>query len=408
MYRSVPIDAIQEIRTSLHSSIRVTEVLEAIAETTKRLLHAKGALVRTYDFEDDQFGQSAASGLSEKYLSNRLLSIPQAIVDLYELNKVAIIDDILNDPRVKHPEAAWEEGIRMMVDVPIPRRRQIMGIIRVYFTKKRSLKREELSSLVSCATCGACAIERARMMEAQRSQYDHLALQTEKLSSLGRMAAGIAHEINNPLAGILLYGTHLLKKTPKDGPMREGLEIIVNETQRCGQIIRELLEFSRESEPKKAMESINNVIEKALSILENEFRLRHVNIRKQLSDNIEETPVDINKIEQVLVNLLLNALEVSEEHGAITIRSLTSPDRKFAIVEIEDAGCGIPPENLERIFEPFFSTKANGTGLGLAVSYGIVQKHKGNIKVKSSVGNGTRFIVELPLFLEATAKGLKD
>jgi two-component system NtrC family sensor kinase len=246
------------------------------------------------------------------------------------------------------------------------------------------------------------------MMETQQSQYDNLALQTEKLSSLGRMAAGIAHEINNPLAGVLLHGTHLLKKTPENGLIREGLEVIVNETQRCGQIIRELLEFAREGDSDKTMGNINDVIEKALSILENEFKLCRVEIRKQLSGDVQETFLDINKIEQVLVNLLINALEASKEHGTIAVRSLMSADRQSVIVEIEDNGCGISAEDLGRLFEPFFSTKANGTGLGLAVSYGIVQKHKGTIKVESSPGHGSRFTVKLPLTSEPKTKKVKE
>jgi signal transduction histidine kinase len=245
-------------------------------------------------------------------------------------------------------------------------------------------------------------------METQKSQYDHLVLQTEKLSALGRMAAGIAHEINNPLAGILLYSTNLLKKAPKDGPMRDGLEIIVHETQRCGNIIQELLEFSRQGEPDKALANINDVITKALNIVENELRLHHIEMRKQLSDDMEDIFLDANQMEQVFVNLLLNAVEAIQERGKVTIRSHMGLDEKSEIVEIEDTGCGISPENVERIFEPFFSTKAHGTGLGLAVSFGIVQKHGGKIKVASRVGHGTKFTIELPLVPMAAASETKD
>ncbi len=406
MYRSVHINVFQNILSSLHSSTRVSEVLNLIAKKATEVLNAKGALVRTFNRERDEFGESGAYGLRDEYLANKLLSSQKAIVDLYELNKVAVITDILNDPRVHHPREAWDEGIRMMVDVPLALHGQIEGIIRVYLPEIRKLSREELSFLVSCATCGACAIERAWMMEAQQSQYDHLALQTEKLSALGRMAAGIAHEINNPLAGILLYGTNLLKKTPRDNPMREGLEIIVHETQRCGNIIQELLEFSREGEPDKGLVKVNDVVEKAIAILENEFRLHHITLRKQLSGDMEDILLDVNQLEQVFVNLLLNAVEAVPERSVVTIRSYMGLDRKSEVVEIEDTGCGIPPENMHKIFEPFFSSKANGTGLGLSVSFRIIQKHGGAIKVASQVGRGTRFTVELPLLPVASASEL--
>jgi len=375
----------------------VSEVLKWIAKKAADVIGAKGALVRIFDLEKNEFDAAAAYGLGDLYLSSKLLSRPEIIMDLCQLNQIVIMDDILHDPRVQHPRQAWEEGIRMMVDVPLSIKDQIVGIIRVYLTEIRKLSKQELNFLVTCATCGACAIEKARVMETQRSQYDHLAIQTEKLSALGRMAAGIAHEINNPLAGILLYSTNLLKKVSQENPLREGLEIIVHETQRCGKIIQELLEFSREGEPNKELVDINSVIEKALSILENEFRLHHIEIRKQLTEGMAEILIDANQMEQVFVNLLLNAVEAIQERGVITIRSRFGLDGKSEIVEIEDTGCGIPPEDLPRIFEPFFSSKASGTGLGLAVSFGIIQKHQGHIRVSSEAGRGARFTVELPL-----------
>lgn len=408
MYSSINIDAFHDIRMSLHSSDQVKEVLEWIAKKSAEVLRAKGALVRTFDLERNDFDAAAAHGLGDLYLNSKLLSRPEIILDLCRLNQIVIMDDILNDPRVQHSRQAWDEGIRMMVDIPLSIKDQIVGIIRVYLTQVRKLSKQELNFLVTCATCGACAIEKARVMETQRSQYDHLAIQTEKLSALGRMAAGIAHEINNPLAGVLLYSTNLLKKTREGTPLREGLEIIVHETQRCGKIIQELLEFSREGEPNKELVGINHVIEKALTILENEFRLHHIDIVKEFSSDVEEMLLDANQMEQVFVNLFLNAVEAIQERGVITVRSFFKQNKKSVVVEIEDTGCGIAPENIGRIFEPFFSSKTNGTGLGLAVSFGIVQKHEGNIKVRSDVGRGTCFIVELPLLPAATALKLHE
>ncbi|MBL7176526.1 MAG: PAS domain-containing protein [Desulfobacteraceae bacterium] len=229
------------------------------------------------------------------------------------------------------------------------------------------------------------------------NRYHQLALQTEKMSGLGRMAAGIAHEINNPMAGILLYSTNMMKKVPEEGPLKEGLEIIIHETLRCRTIIQDLLEFSREREPKKISANINDIIEKGLRILDNEFRLHHISVEKHLSREIPDNLVDVNQMEQVFVNLLLNAIEATQGKGRITVRSHMDPDQKLGRVEISDTGCGIPAENISKIFEPFFSTKAKGTGLGLAVSYGIVRSHQGDIKVSSQPGQGTCFTIEIPL-----------
>jgi len=408
MYSLVKMGTFQDIRTQLHSSSRVNEVLQLISKKATEVLNAKGALVRILNLETNEFELGAAYGLGEQYLSHKLLTDQKSIMELYQLNNIVIIDDIMKNPRVQHPGEAWEEGIRMMVDIPLSLKMRIVGIIRVCLTEHREITRDELNLLVTCATCGACAIDNARQMEAQQSQYESLTLQTEKLSALGRMAAGIAHEINNPLAGILLYSTNLLKKVPNDGPLHEGLEVIVYETKRCGNIIQELLEFAREGEPNKALVSINEVIEKALTILENEFRLQHIEVQKHLSTEMPEIFVDANQMEQVFVNLLLNAIEAIQTHGVVTVRSYPGDGRASEVIEISDTGCGVAPEHISRIFEPFYSSKANGTGLGLTVSYGIVQKHGGIIQVFSQQGMGTRFVIELPLSASPSFTESKD
>ena len=153
----------------------------------------------------------------------------------------------------------------MILDLPLTLKADVVGIIRMYFAEKRSFSEEELDFVIAITEQCACAIDKARLIETQQARYNHLALQTEKLSALGRMAAGIAHEINNPLGGILLYSTNLFKKVPEEGPLKEGLEIIINETMRCKTIIQDLLEFSREKEPEKTSANINHIIEKTLS-----------------------------------------------------------------------------------------------------------------------------------------------
>ncbi|MBA7687974.1 Adaptive-response sensory-kinase SasA [subsurface metagenome] len=295
----------------------------------------------------------------------------------------------------------------MMLDVPLFLGDNVVGIVRIFFAVQRKFSDEELNFLVSIAEQCACAIDKARLIEKHKSMYDNLALQTEKLSALGRMAAGIAHEINNPLGGILLYSTNLLKKVPKEGPFREGLEIIIQETMRCKIIIQDLLEFSREKEPEKTFANINNIIEKTLSMLENEFRLHHIRVEKLLSSGMPDIFVDVNQMHQVFVNLLLNAVEAIQEQGVITVRSQRDPAKKCVRVDATDTGCGIPEENMPKIFEPFFSTKAKGTGLGLAVSYRIIRNHQGDIQVSSQPGQGTRFTIEIPLLQNAPSKETK-
>lgn len=388
---------LRDISTSVHSGAHVKDVLDTIVKKSAEMLNARGALIHILNPETRQLEFGAAYGLSDQYVSKGPIPSEEVITDLCQQNRIILIRDILNDPRVQHPQEAWAEGIRMMIDAPITYKDDVLGILRIYFDEPREFSEEELHYIILIAERGASIIQKAQLIEMQESRYDQLALQTEKLSALGRMAAGIAHEINNPLAGILLFSSNLLKKAPKEGPFREGLEIIIQETLRCKTIIQDLLEFSRASEPKAFLTNVNKVIVKALHLLENEFRLNHIRVEMDLTKQLPDVLIDENQIEQILVNLLLNAIQAIESQGTVTVRSYVPPDRKNVAIDVIDTGCGIPPENMSKIFEPFFSTKPKGTGLGLAVTYGIVQKHGGRVYALNQPQQGSRFIVELPI-----------
>jgi len=390
----------RDISTLVHTGKTLTEVLDRVVWKATELLDAKGALLRIRNLETQQFDVAAVHGLGERYLNKGPVTSEKILTDEIRQNRVLIINDIWKAPRVEYPQEAWDEGIRMMLDIPLTVADQMIGLLRIYLVEKRDFSEDELSFMVSIGEQCACAINKARLIENQKARYDHLAIHTEKMSALGRMAAGIAHEINNPLAGILLFSSNLSKKTPRNGPLKEGLDVIIRETVRCKSIIQELLEFSRDREPQKDMTNPNTILEKALKILENEFRLHHIQIEKQLSDEMRETLLDENQIEQVFVNLLLNAVQAIEEKGLITVTSRMDQGREKALIEIADTGSGISLENIAKIFEPFFSTKPKGTGLGLAVSYAIVKNHQGDINAFSKPGEGTLFVLEFPILAQ--------
>ncbi|MDP2647613.1 MAG: ATP-binding protein [Desulfobacterales bacterium] len=385
------------ISTSVHSSTDVNEVLGLAVKSVTEAVHAKGALLRILNLGTHQLELNAAYGLNECYLSKGHVSSQEVIAELCKQNKVVVIEDVLASSRVQYPQAAREQGIKMMMDVPLFLGDHVVGIVRIFFSEQRKFSEEEINFLVSISEQCAIAIEKTRLIEKHKSMYDHLALQTEKLSALGRMAAGIAHEINNPLGGILLYSSSLAKKVPPGGPLKEGLEIIIHEAMRCKNIIQDLLEFSREKEPEKTFANINQIIRKTLGMLENEFRLHHIKLETHLFEEMPNILVDVNQMQQVLVNLLLNAIEAVQDQGLVSIRSQIDPPQKNVKVEISDSGCGISPENIGKVFEPFFTTKSKGTGLGLAVTFRIVQNHKGNLHVFSRPGERTRFTIELPV-----------
>jgi len=387
----------REISNLVHSSTNVREVLDLVVWKVTEALNAKGALLRILNLQTKEFELSAAYGLSEAYLSKGPVTQQSIITDVYKKKPFVIIDDVLTDKRIQYHQEARQEGIRIILDLPLVFRDNFAGLLRVYFPALRQFEEDELDFAVALAQQCACAIDKARLIEEQQTRYDQLALHTEKLSALGRMAAGIAHEINNPLAGILLYSSSLYKKIPDDSPLKEGMEIIIRETLRCKIIIQDLLEFARDREPKTTMADINQIIDRAVNMLENEFRLRHIQLEREYSKDLKTGQLDENQVQQVFVNLLLNAAHAIDREGTIEIRTRPDSTGEHVVIEVQDSGCGIPSEHLNKIFEPFFSTKKNGSGLGLAVSYGIVRNHRGELTVESQPGKGACFTITLPM-----------
>ncbi len=222
-------------------------------------------------------------------------------------------------------------------------------------------------------------------------------IQSEKLASLGKMAAGVAHEINNPLTSILLNTHLMLEKVEKKSPLHENLCLIADETSRCSEIVRGLLEFSRQNPPEKNYADVNEIIELTINILENQVAFQNIEILKKLEDDLPQIQLDRNKIKQVFWNLMINAAEAMPEGGKLTITSRFSDDAKTIEIEFKDTGMGISKDHINKLFDPFFTTKGGGTGLGLAVSYGIIEQHGGKIEVRSKEFEGSTFIIRLPI-----------
>jgi two-component system NtrC family sensor kinase len=225
-----------------------------------------------------------------------------------------------------------------------------------------------------------------------------------KLASLGQLSAGIAHEINNPLTAVLSYSSLLLDKAtiPKE---QAWLQIIVDETKRCRNIVAGLLEFSRQTMPEKMLTDINDIIERAVTLLRNQESFHNISIVKKMDAGLPKVRVDRGQLYQVFMNLMINASDAMNRNGTLTIesrvnvvKSTVSVDRRFVEVVFTDTGCGISENVLERLFDPFFTTKGptQGTGLGLSICYGIIRRHDGNITVKSKPGKGAAFTISLP------------
>lgn len=227
-------------------------------------------------------------------------------------------------------------------------------------------------------------------------------LQAEKMASLGKLAAGVAHQLNNPLNGITLFTKLVLEEYELEDDARRDLKRVLRDAVRCRDIVRELLEFARQTRQNIHPQDINKVVLRMLFLLRNQDLFQNIKIKEELSESLPPVPMDRQQMNHVFMNIILNAAEAMEGSGELTIKSYLSKSGDKVCIEFSDTGPGIKDDVINHIFEPFFTTKeeGKGTGLGLSVVYGIVKNHKGNITVVSKQGGGTTFRVELPIYQE--------
>ena len=224
-------------------------------------------------------------------------------------------------------------------------------------------------------------------------------MESERLAVIGKLAADVAHELNNPLQGIVTYSNLMLEKLPAEDPSVPSIEKIVKQATRCTVIVRGLLDFARQRKPNKRHSDINTVVSDCMSLVEHRAVFHNIELIKKLSGALPKVIVDPSQMEQVFVNLIMNAAEAMDGSGRLTVSTRLDPTGGFVELDFADTGHGISEENIERIFDPFFTTKeaGKGTGLGLAISYGIVKEHEGSISVVSREGKGATFTVRLPV-----------
>jgi two-component system NtrC family sensor kinase len=229
-------------------------------------------------------------------------------------------------------------------------------------------------------------------------------LRSEKQASIGKLAGGVAHEINNPLTGIVTFTHMLLRRKDLSEDLRSDLETISQETERVRKIVKGLLDFSRQTELDREPSDVNRLIRHTISLVENQALIKGVNLIFEPGEGLPMIILDRNQMQSVLLNIIINALDATDAGGSITVSSgigvsTSHPGQQGIEILCTDTGCGISPENLNKLFDPFFTTKevGHGTGLGLSVSYGIVERHGGTIWVQSKVGKGSTFKIWLPI-----------
>lgn len=226
--------------------------------------------------------------------------------------------------------------------------------------------------------------------------YQKILMEEDKMASIGRLAAGVAHEINNPLTTILTSAMLMQEDTDPDDPRYQELQTMANEALRCRKIVSNLLDFARQTEPTMKLTDVNKAIRKCVVLIRKQAAFNDVTVEENPAKDLPEISVDKAQIEQALINLILNAIEATDPGGKVTINSRFASETSMVEITVSDTGKGISEEDIDRIFEPFFTTGESGTGLGLAITHGIVEQHGGRIDVKSKFGQGTSFTIRLP------------
>jgi len=260
-------------------------------------------------------------------------------------------------------------------------------------------RRDEVGALAEAFNemTAELALQRRRIEESHREmlQTQKSMAQSEKMAAIGHFAAGLAHEIYNPLTVISGFGEFLIGKTPADDPQRAPLEDILRETARCRRLVTQLLDFAKPKEAERRRTDVNRLVRDTLALVQSQIRAQKIAVEERLAPNLPELEIDRDEIKQVLLNLFLNACQAMPDGGTLRVQTRAGADGVEVLVE--DDGVGIPEVQLPKIFDAFFTTKEKGTGLGLALSYAMIERHGGRIHVRSRPGEGASFTIRLPV-----------
>jgi len=428
---SEQLDALNRISLTVSSSIHLEEVLSNTIDTILTVFQADSVRIYLLDEASGCLHLAASRGLSQRFLEKPYVqrrALGAGLLGEAAQHGRAVILEHWTESSKPFVDAVLEEGLKSVAYIPLLCKGRSLGVLGISSRFTQKFSGQEVEFLTSVGSQIGMAVEHANLyektckaLEEVKAAQEHL-IRTEKLASLGKLAATIAHEINNPLASVLTYIKLMLKLITRDrfGPERLGaiaryLTTMEAETSRCGDIVKNLLAFARQSETDMKPNSVREILERTLAIISHDLELRGVQVKKELGEELPTIQCDFKQLQQAFLNLMVNAAEAMPQGGPLVLEARRASEDGFVEVSITDAGCGIPPENVKLIFEPFFTTKeeGKGVGLGLPVVYGIITRHGGSIEVESppkGERQGTRFRIRLPVasgVTEARTEGVE-
>lgn len=395
----------------------IKEILQIVLQRAMTTLHAQAGSIMLVDEGTQTLNIAAAEGLDMSAKGYAPVRIGQGLAGQVARNgEPLLIEDVAQDNSLREAFGSKFQ-ISSFICMPLRARERIIGVLNLAKgLNQKAFSESDLKFLTTLLSHISFAVENARLLEEARQaaielrkvvqekslqldQAQQQVLQSMKLSALGQLIAGVAHELNNPLTTVLGYSQLLMGKI-HDGKMRRELTNIFEGARLAAKIVQNLLSFARQEPAEKRLSSLNDILSRVLEMAAYELRASHIEVDTYFASNIPPIMVDANQLQQVFLNLITNARHAMLEQDQprrLTLRTFTHGD--CVRIECSDTGPGIAPEHIGHIFDPFFTTKEEGagTGLGLSVSYGIVKAHNGHISVESQVGTGTKFVIEFPL-----------
>jgi len=415
------LQAVRDTSLDLAGDLDLNTLLKRVAQRARDLVEARGAELGLYN-QAEQVVEIVVSETPWENVQGVKIPLMAGVAgQMAALGEPLVVDDYDRWPgRLFHERT---KPFHAVAGVPLKFKGQVIGTLTVLDDRpEKSFKAEDVQLLELLAPQPAISIRNAQLyqelekrIQAQRLAESRL-IRSARLAAVGEMAAGVAHELNNPLTTVTGFVELAIEGLPADSPLRSDLELVLHEAHRARSVVRRLLDFSRPVEDQRTRADVNDLITQVLPLFQHLARTSGINVITELDQDLPWLPIDSNQIKQVLINLIHNAIQAMPRGGDLTISSFREQRHGFerpgqpeqaeppiynqwVCIQITDTGEGIPEEILERIFEPFFSTRpaGKGTGLGLSVSYGIISSHGGWIEVDSQPDQGSRFRIYLPI-----------
>ena len=412
---NIRLAALNAISKIISSSLNLDEMLSSTIDILFDVPEVDSVSIYLLNDGGKILNLAAHKGLSANFINNPIMRfrkpgnglLGQTLLD----GKPKVVENTLQsiDPDV---DPLIKEGFQSTVYIPLTTKGASIGVMCVSSLAPYMFSSEFVEFLTVIGNHIGVGVDNANVHKNIKEAYQDLKevqeqiVWTEKLASLGKLAATIAHEINNPLAGVLNYIRLIIKQLSRNHFSPEKLEdisrylkIMESETARCSEIVKDLLAFSRRTKITMESHRIEDIIEKTLNLISHELEMKELQLKKNIAPNLPKVKCDFKQIQQVLLNLMYNASEAMPSGGTLTITANRANGAKALLeVAISDTGCGISEKDMENIFEPFFTTKeeGKGVGLGLSVVYGIIARHNGTLAVESEPGKGSTFAIRLP------------